>query len=186
VKYFPKVSGERVYLSPISMEDAEVYTEWLNDLRTARFLTVASMNISLQSEREALPRLSSGHNYAIVTRASDELLGNCGLSDIEDANRSAELGIFIGSEAYRGQGYGTEALRLLCDYAFNALNLRSLMLRVYDYNERAMSCYRKVGFKEIGRRRKARFYAGAYHDVVLMDLLYGELSASVLPPADCQ
>ena len=104
MKYFPKVSGERVYLSPISMEDAEVYTAWLNDLGTARFLTVSSINISLSSEREALPRLASGHNYAIVTKTSDELLGNCGLSDIENANRSAEVGIFIGSEAYRGRG----------------------------------------------------------------------------------
>jgi RimJ/RimL family protein N-acetyltransferase len=186
VKYFPKVSGERVYLSPISMEDAEVYTAWLNDLGTARFLTVSSINISLSSEREALPRLASGHNYAIVTKTSDELLGNCGLSDIENANRSAEVGIFIGSEAYRGQGYGAEALRLLCDYAFNALNLHSLMLRVYDYNERAMACYRRVGFKKIGQRRKARFYAGAYHDVVLMDLLAEEFGPSILPSADCR
>jgi RimJ/RimL family protein N-acetyltransferase len=186
MKYFPKVSGEKVYLSPISMEDAEAYTTWLNDLRTVRFLTISSMNLSLQGEREALPRLAAGHNYAIVAKGSDELLGNCGLTDIEDSNRTAEVGIFIGSETYRGQGYGSEALRLLCDYAFNALNLRSLMLRVYSYNERAMACYRKVGFKEIGRRRKARFYAGAYHDVVLMDLLAEEVGASVLPPADCK
>jgi RimJ/RimL family protein N-acetyltransferase len=186
VKYFPKVRGERVYLSPISMEDAEAYTAWLNDLGTARFLTVSSINLSLQGERDFLSRLGSGHNYAIVEKGSDQLLGNCGLSDIEDANRSAEVGIFIGSEAHRGKGYGTEALRLLCDYAFNALNLRSLMLRVYDYNERALACYRKVGFKEIGRRRQARFYAGAYHDVVLMDMLAADLGPSVLPPADCR
>lgn len=186
MKYFPKVVGDKVYLSPISMDDAEAYTSWLNDLETTRFLTVSSANISLQSEREALPRLASGHTYAIVATATDELLGNCGLTDIEDANRTAEVGIFIGSESYRGEGYGREALRLLCDYAFNALNLRSLMLRVYAYNERALSCYRKVGFTEIGRRRKAHFYAGAYHDVVLMDLLAEEFGASVLPPADCR
>jgi RimJ/RimL family protein N-acetyltransferase len=182
MKYFPKIVGERVYLSPISLEDAELYTAWLNDLELTRFLTLSSAQISLQGEREALPRLAAEHNYAIVLRGSDELLGNCGLMNIEGANRSAELGIFIGQSLNQGSGYGTEALTLLCDYSFNALNLRSLMLTVYAYNGRAMACYRKVGFKEIGRRRQARFYGGSYHDIVFMDLLAEEFGPSRLPP----
>ena len=185
MKYFPKIVGQRVYLSPICLDDAETYTAWLNDLETTRFLTLASVQLTLAGEREHLPALSSVHNYAIVERASNRLLGNCGLTDIEECNRTAEVGLFIGLAEARGQGYGTEALRLLCDYAFNILNLRSLMLRTYDYNARAMASYAKVGFKEIGRRRKARFYAGEYHDIVYMDLLAEELGASVLPPAAC-
>jgi RimJ/RimL family protein N-acetyltransferase len=183
MKYFPKISGEKVYLSPISLEDAELYTAWLNDLSTTRYLTLASMNVSLQGEREALASLSKGHNYAIVEKGSDELLGNCGLMDIQGVNATAEVGLFIGPAEKRGKGYGTEALRLLCDYAFNVLNLRSLMLRVYDYNPRAAASYRKIGFKEIGRRRQAHFYGGAYHDVILMDLLADEFGPSALPGA---
>jgi len=185
VKYFPKVVGERVYLSPISLEDAEPYAQWLNDMETSRFLTLSQTQITLHGEREALQTLSKAHTYAIVEKGTDRLLGNCGLLDIEESNRSAEVGIFIGPPEARGKGYGTEALRLLCDYAFNALNLRSLMLRVYDYNERAIASYRRIGFRELGRRRKARYYGGAYHDVVLMDLLAEEFGPSVLPPATC-
>lgn len=183
MKYYRKIVGERIYLSPISLDDAERYALWLNDLSTTRYLTLAALNVSLHGEREALASLSKGHNYAIVEKETDELLGNCGLMDIEQVNRTAEVGIFLGEEPFRGKGYGAEALRLLCDYSFNVLNLRSLMLRVYDYNERATASYRKVGFKEIGRRRKAHFYGGAYHDLVFMDLLAEELGPSVLPPA---
>ena len=32
MRYFKKIKGERVYLSPINIEDAAKYTEWLNDL----------------------------------------------------------------------------------------------------------------------------------------------------------
>ena len=103
--------------------------------------------------------------------------------DIDRVHRSAEVGIFIGEEGKRGSGYGTEALGLLCDVAFNLLNLRSLMLQTYDYNERAQAAYRKVGFREIGRRRCAHFYGGAYHDIVLMDLLAEEFGPSRVPPA---
>ena len=33
-KYFKKLVGERIYLSPRSTEDVEIFTEWLNDFET--------------------------------------------------------------------------------------------------------------------------------------------------------
>lgn len=183
MKYFPKLVGERVYLSPISLEDAERYAIWLNDLETTRFLLQATKVISLQGEGDALAALSREQNYAIVERGSDELLGNCGLMDLSSVHRSAEVGVFLGEEAKRGRGYGSEALRLLSDYAFNVLNLESLSLKVYDFNERAQASYRKAGFREAGRLRKAHFYGGEYHDILIMDLLAEEFGPSSLPPA---
>ena len=185
MKYFPKIGGERIYLSPISLEDAERYAAWLNDFSVTRFLTLASAQVTLQGEREALVNLSKEQTYAIVERGKDELLGNCGLFAIDAVHRSAEVGIFIGDEARRGKGYGTEALRLLCDYGFNVLNLRSIRLRTYAFNERALASYRKAGFKDAGRLRKAHYYAEEYHDVLLMDLLAEDFGPSGLPQANC-
>ena len=181
MKYFPKISGERVYLSPMSLEDAERYVTWLNDLRTTRFLTLSAAQVTLHGEREAVQALSKDHNYAIVERERDELIGNCGFFDVETTHRSAEVGIFIGDEERRGEGLGAEALRLLCDYGFNVLNFRSVHLRVYAYNQQAIACYRKAGFKEAGRLREAHFYGGSYHDLVLMDFLAEEFGSSSLP-----
>ena len=31
MKYFKKLVGERIYLSPRSSEDAEIFTNWMND-----------------------------------------------------------------------------------------------------------------------------------------------------------
>ena len=185
MKYFPKLPGEKVYLSPMCLDDAEAFTEWFNDLGTSRFLTLASAQITLHGEREHLVALSKGQVYSIIERGTDRLLGNCGLVEIDQTSRSAEVGIFIGPADARGKGYGTEALRLLCDYAFNALGIHSIMLRVYAYNTRAIASYRKAGFKELGRRRQAHFYAGAYHDIIMMDLLAEEFGPSALPPARC-
>jgi RimJ/RimL family protein N-acetyltransferase len=181
MKYYPKLAGERVYLSPMSLDDAERYTAWLNELSTTRFLTLASAQTTLQGERETLAAMSKEHNYAIVERSKDELIGNCGFFDIDRIHRSAEVGIFIGEEAFRGKGFGSEALRLLCDYGFNVLNFRSVHLRTYDYNRRAVASYLKAGFKEAGRLRLAHFYGGSYHDILLMDLLAEEFGPSALP-----
>jgi RimJ/RimL family protein N-acetyltransferase len=183
MKYFPKIVGDSVYLSPISLDDAEQYAAWLNDLEVTKFLTIGSAQISLQGERDALVELAKQQTYAIVEKRSDALLGNCGLFAVEAVHRSAEVGIFIGPKDRLGKGYGTEALRLLCDYGFNVLGLASIHLKTYAYNERAAACYRKVGFKDAGRLRRNHFYGGEYHDVLFMDMLAEEFGPSRLPPA---
>jgi len=43
----------------------------------------------------------------------------------------------------------------MLDFAFQTLNLNRVELGVFDFNERAKKCYVKVGFKEVGRQRKA-------------------------------
>ncbi len=75
---------------------------------------------------------------------------------------------------------GQEAIRLLLDYAFNLLNLNSVMLGTFAFNERTIACYRKVGFREIGRRRQARIIAGKAYDAVLMDILAEEFSSPLI------
>ena len=60
---------------------------------------------------------------------------------------------------------------LLMRYAFNYLNMRNIWLRVFAFNERGIASYRKLGFQEIGRRRKAIPREGREHDLVFMDIL---------------
>ena len=73
--------------------------------------------------------------------------------NINYQNRIGTVGIFIGDESNRNNGYGAETLKLLLDYGFNYLNLNNIMLTVKSFNERAIKCYEKVGFKEFVRRR---------------------------------
>jgi RimJ/RimL family protein N-acetyltransferase len=71
-------------------------------------------------------------------------------------------------------------MRLLLDHAFNLLNLHSVMLGVYSFNDRAIRSYKSLGFKEIGRRRQARIIGPRMFDVVLMDLLADEFQSPVV------
>jgi len=54
------------------------------------------------------------------------------------------------------------------------------MLGAFSFNLRALSSYRKLGFREIGRRRQARIIAGKAYDVILMDLLAEEFDSPVV------
>ena len=80
-------------------------------------------------------------------------------------NRLGEIGMMIGAP-YRGRGYGTEALGLLCDFAFSEMNLHKLKVSVFAFNAAAIRCYEKNGFTREGLLRAEIFRAGAYQDVV--------------------
>jgi RimJ/RimL family protein N-acetyltransferase len=177
--YYEKIGGERCYLSPIRVEDAPRYTEWLADPEIAVNLTLMTRIITLPMEREALDRLArSNETFAIVARGEpDRLIGNCGLHQVNQIDGTAECGIFIGDKTYWNRGYGTEALTLLLDFAFSVLNLRNVMLLVFEYNRRAIRCYEKAGFREIGRRRKARTVGGSSYDIVYMDIIADDFGA---------
>lgn len=178
MKYFKKIIGERLYLSPMSTEDIPQYTEWLNDLRTVINLGFADQVLSLEKEKEAFENLQKGrYNFAVVRLEDDQLIGNCGLFDVDQINRNGTVGLFIGNPAERGKGYGTEILQLILDFGFNIINLHNIMLVVSAYNEAGVRCYQKAGFKEIGRRRECRTVAGRKYDEIYMDILSSELES---------
>jgi len=179
MKYFKKLVGKKCYLSPINIEDAEKYCDWLNDLEVSINLLTFSQQLGLERERIILQDMlkNSAQILAIVDLKEDKLIGNCSLFRINERNRKAEVGIFIGDKDYWNKGYGSEALSLLVDYGFNILNLNSIMLEVFSYNDRAVKCYKKVGFKEIGRRREALIRAGKKYDEIYMDILATEFKS---------
>lgn len=181
--HYRKLAGDLCYLSPLTPEDAERSAAWDNDLEVALPLgdeawTPTTAEGARQGLEEAVRR--HAHLFGIIDKATGELIGRCILFQIDQVNRSAMMGIVIGEKAYWGRGYGREATRLLLDYAFNLLNLHNVMLGVFSFNERALRCYRAVGFREIGRRRQARIIGDRRYDVVLMDILADEFESPVV------
>lgn len=172
MKYFKKIEGKRIYLSPMNPSDVEVYTNWLNNPKITKYLSIHNSLVSLTSEQEYLDNFCKKEfNLAIIKKDNDTLIGNIGLDDIDYKNGTAELGIFIGDEENLGCGYGSEAIKLLTSYAFADLRLHTIILRTYDFNERAQKSYEKCGFKEFGRRHEAIFINGQYHDLIYMELI---------------
>ena len=182
MRYFKKLVGKDIYLSPMNSEDFEIYTKWLNCADVTKNLGNYSMVISLDSERKSLEQMTtSGYNFAIVLAESDTLIGNISLMDVNNLKRKATLGLFIGDEDNRNKGYGSQAIELLLDYGFNSINLHNIMLKVFATNTRAIACYKKVGFTECGRRREDNFIDGEYIDTISMDILEDEFRSRNSP-----
>ncbi len=175
MRYFKKLVGERIYLSPRNSEDVEKFTEWLNDFETTDYLGSSGAIMTLDAEKKYLEEnFNMECIFAIVTLKEDKLIGTISIEKINHINRRGTLGIFIGDKEYRDNGYGTEAIKLILDYGFNYLNLKNIKLDLLEFNQRALACYKKCGFKEYGRRRKCNFINGKYYDTIEMDILSEE------------
>lgn len=176
--YFKKLIGDKVYLSPIDKNDYVKYTEWVNDMDVAVGMIFATKLIDEESEKNTLERLAKNEfNFAVIANETNEVIGNVGFPNIDYINRTGEVGIFIGDKNYWGNGYGQQALELLLDFGFNLLNLNNIHLKVYSYNSPAISCYKKIGFKEAGRLREAKIVAGTKYDEIYMDILAKEFKS---------
>jgi RimJ/RimL family protein N-acetyltransferase len=170
--YYRKLTGNRLYLSPVNTDDAETFVRWMNDetvgLNFGQIMNVVGSKDDLKWLFEPP---NDVQRYGIVLLDKDILIGAISLQNINHLNRNAFIGIFIGEAEHRSKGYGAEAIRLLLNYGYNTLNLNNIMLSVHADNEAAIACYKKVGFREAGRRSEWVFKNGKYVDNALRNFL---------------
>ncbi len=107
-------------------------------------------------------------------------LGHVRLHDLQEVDRRASLAIGLDDATRLGQGLGPEAMRLILCYAFGALKLHRVSLRVLSFNVRAIRAYETVGFVREGVERQSARVGDTWHDDVMMGLLAAEFGASGL------
>ena len=78
-----------------------------------------------------------------------KLVGAMGLKNIDLANKTANIGYWIGEE-YWGKGIATECVRLVIEYAFSELKLEKVSAYVYPENKASMRILEKNGLKKNG------------------------------------
>ena len=185
MKYFKKLIGDRIYLSPKGTTDEELekFTEWMNDFQVTDYIGRSAQITTIPGEKEWLDRAAKDNDnikFNIVDLNNNKLIGTIGLEKFNWIARSAVVGIFIGESEYRSNGYGTEAINLLLEYGFKYLNLHSIRLDLLDINERAHKCYLKCGFKDTGKTRESIFLNGKYYDKLHMDIIENEFSGDYI------
>lgn len=173
------LEGERVYLRPIGIEDAEGYFHMLFNPEVRR-LTGTKKPFTLEGIRCYIEGKSTDDSTVLLLIAladTDEVIGDIALQDIDHINRNANMRIAIDSDNHQGKGYGPESIRLLLEYSFGVLNLHRIELQVFTYNDRAIRAYEKVGFRKEGIQRDALYYEHQYHDSIMMSMLEDEYRA---------
>lgn len=114
-----RVNGERIFLRPVEVADADTIFECFTDEIT-RYMapaTPSSVNDCLVFIESSRASMAAGAEFvfAICAHGSDEFLGCAGLHS-RISNTILELGIWIRVSAH-GHHYGREAVHALYDWA---------------------------------------------------------------------
>ncbi len=165
---------ERTGLRPLTPADAtDEYLAWLNDHEVTRGLETGAFPSTKESLLDFIKKTSGSREniiFAIVDKSTGKHIGNIKLGNIHWIHRHGELGILIGEKSAWGQGHGTDACKLLVQYAFEKLNLRKVWLAVFSNNPGAIRVYEKLGFEVEGRLREHVYTDGKFADKLLMSV----------------
>lgn len=171
---------KRLRLRAFVPADSPTFWTWWNDPALMR----------LQSEHAIVPKgpsqvidiMQNWSATALLFLCAEELNGRdlVGMVHIwggEAKNRDYRLATVLAPKVW-GQGYGRELLRFALKHAFDELGVHRVTLNVLAYNERAVRCYRSVGFQLEGTLRRAVFRDGGWHDFLVMGILREDLVLS--------
>ncbi len=170
------LEGERVFLTPLAMEDLEKNLIWDNDPEMS-FLDGGSHRPKTREvARDEFDKTlkKPGSMFFTVIRIEDgEQVGNIVLYDVHEYERRCNWGIKLDKKYWR-QGYGTEAARLLLGYVFEDLGFNRLKSDTHLRNEPSWKFQESLGFVREGVMRQDKYIAGEYVDDVLYGMLRSE------------
>lgn len=108
--------------------------------------------------------------FIMIDKASGTEFGCVYLSGIDYNKCTAESGIFIGEERFKGKKYGTEAIKAIANYGFNKLKLNRIDIRIKATNDSSIESHKKVGYIENRDLINEYEYNGDLEDVIFMSL----------------
>ena len=174
------LTGQLVRLTATNAEsDAKVFAHWEVDAEYMRQLDsephrphqVKRIKEGIEKEQQDDPNTIA---FSVRTLADDRLIGFIAFDGINWQHGDTFVAIGIGDPAYRGNGYGTDAMRVMLRYGFMELNLARVQLNTFSYNERAIKSYLKAGFSIEGRQRGMLLRDGGRWDFIYMSVLRNE------------
>ncbi len=168
--------GKKTILRAYEKAFSTLACKYFNDEEFRSFLSPSALLPISQTEEDGIidgfmnPKNESNSYTFAITTLQGKYLGGCSYFNFNHEAGTVWIGIAIGDKKYWGKGYGTDALNTLLLLLFNEHNTRKVLLNVFDFNERGIASYKKLGFKEEGRLKQQQYRKGKYHDDVIMAL----------------
>ncbi|WP_433943167.1 GNAT family N-acetyltransferase [Paenibacillus sp. SN-8-1] len=155
-------------LFELTNQDRDMLDEWLPWVKYTH--KVGDSEDFIQSQLDIFAR-GIGISCSIVYQG--EIAGCISVMDINQANRTASIGYWLGS-AYQGKGLMTKSCKAMIDYAFGELGLNRIEIRAGVGNQKSRSIPERLGFTEEGVIRQAELNGKRYIDHVVYGILASE------------
>ena len=138
--------SERITFVKITNELVHEYLEMVNDESVQRSISNKIRTYTLEMEYEWIEKklATNFQVFSMIEKKTNEFIGNIEIRIFEDNH--GELGIAI-TPRKQNNHFGQESIQAIIKYAFETLKVQMIDLHAFDFNQRAIHCYQKVGFE---------------------------------------
>jgi len=145
----PELVTDRLVLRRLTPEDAVAIAPLVNDWEVARYTSHIPFPYTVQMADEFIAAQaeapeSGSKVYAVLLRGERKLIGCVGLHR-DMGSLHGEIGYWIGRKFW-GQGYASEAVQRVVDFAFNDLGMAELEAGAVPVNKASHRVLSKAGF----------------------------------------
>ena len=148
--------GEKVLLRGLEPEDIDTLYSWENNPENWRVSNTTipfSKHILLQYIQSVQDIYSDKQaRFIITSQLNNEVVGCVDLFEFEPQHQRVGIGVLI-EQKYRGKGYAKEALKLICHYAFDVLNVHQVYCNILESNAASIKLFEQLGFVLCGTKR---------------------------------
>ncbi len=102
-----------------------------------------------------------------ICNSKKKVIGLIDLFDFDPKNQRAGIGLVVLYEDERNKGVGSEAIELMCEYAFSILGLRQLYANVIEDNTASIHLFKKLGFETVGVKKDWILWRGLFKNEIL-------------------
>lgn len=167
------IRGESIILRECEPEDAKFFAYWYNQPKVM-FQCGFTELTDEETERRRILNRQEDSVWFTITDPEGNIIGETGLLRMFPEWRCTDLSIMIPDPEKQHRGYGTQAIRLMLDMAFDEYEMNRVAIGVVGLNTDALEFYKKIGFRQEGIQEQGYYYDGEYSDFVMMRILRSE------------
>jgi RimJ/RimL family protein N-acetyltransferase len=176
---FTRLESERLILRRFRDSDLAPFVAYRNDPEVARYQSWDSFD-----EREArafIREMASAQpglpgdwfQFAVESKEIGTLIGDCALQIDGQEPYRAEIGFTLARE-HQGEGFASEAVSCLLDYAFASLELHRVFAIADCRNEPSWTLLERLGLRQEGHFLENVWFKGEWSDEYLYAVLQDE------------
>ncbi len=134
-----------INLIPLNISHLELVRNWRNNELIASFMEYQEY-ITKEAQQQWFETIQNTENYYFIIETNKTSIGLIHLNKVDEINKSAHSGLFIGEEKYQGTGIALAASILILSFAFETLDLNKVYAKVNKDNMAVIEYNQFLGF----------------------------------------
>lgn len=171
-----KLENGKVRFRALEPDDVDLLYEWENNAEiweVSNTYEPFSKYVLSKYIKESQRDIYEAKELRMIIETLDgNAVGAIDLFDFDPFHLRAGVGILIHDEKNRNQGYASDALQLLCNYAQNYLRLHQLYANISEENLASIQLFTSNGFEQCGTKKDWRNTLDGWRAELLFQKLF--------------